>query len=333
MKYSIVLPVRNGGEFIKTCINSILKQSCPDFNLIVLENQSTDNTFSWLSSLQDQRLMIVPATQPLSIEENWGRIVSVPKNEFMTIIGHDDVLDKDYLSVMNELINRHPGAGLYQAHFRYIDGQGKTLRKCRPMAEVQQPKEVLHNFIGGTIDIMGTGFMMRSRDYDEVGGIAPYPNLLFADMELWIDISRKGYLAVDGRECFSYRTHPGATTSTSTDAKVFGAFERFVDYLEKLGNSDPAFAAVIYRDIDHFLQQYCQGISHKVLRTPVSKRQTPSVTQIIDRFREFGQRLKGDDSFEPLDSGKIRIGKVIDNNKWLHAFFLLFKRVVRKPVL
>lgn len=333
MRYSIILPVRNGGHFVQECIQSILSQSFPDFELVVLENSSVDDTLAWISSINDRRIKIFPAQQSLSIEENWGRIVTTTKNEFMTIIGHDDVLDKRYLETMDELIKKYPDASLYQTHFRYINAGGKEVRKSLPMAERQSPADVLHNFLCSTMDIMGTGFMMRSKDYDNIGGIKPYPNLLFADMELWTELSRKSYLAVAPQECFSYRIHPASTTSVSNDFKTLKAFDQFVTYLKELKIKDATLNEVIQKDSDVLLGQYCQGITHKVLRTPQSKRQTPSVEEIIDKFREYGKQLKGDGSFEPLDSSKIKMGRMIDNNKLLHSLFLTFKSFFPKPVL
>ena len=110
MKYSIILPVRNGGEYVKECVNSILTQSLNSFNLLILDNCSTDGTFEWIISLNDARIKIYPAAKSLSIEENWDRIKSLPKNEFITLIGHDDILDKHYLEVMDRLISKHPKA-------------------------------------------------------------------------------------------------------------------------------------------------------------------------------------------------------------------------------
>src|SRR6185295_11425434 len=96
-KYSIILPVRNGGEYVKDCINSILNQTLPDFGLHVLDNCSTDGTREWIESINDERITIYPGEKPLTIEENWSRIVSIPKNEFITLIGHDDILFPGYL--------------------------------------------------------------------------------------------------------------------------------------------------------------------------------------------------------------------------------------------
>ena len=136
----------------------------------MLDNCSTDGTLEWLYSLRENRIIIHESATPLSIEANWGRIKYIPKNEYITLIGHDDILDDHYLETMNTLILKHPSAGLYQAHFQYINKDGSVLRNCRPMDEIQHGHEFLAAFMCGIIDSTGTGYMMRSKDYDKLGG-------------------------------------------------------------------------------------------------------------------------------------------------------------------
>ena len=118
-KYSIILPVRNGGEYVKACINNILSQTLQDFNLLVLDNCSTDGTSEWLASLKNEKIILFPAGKPLTIEENWGRIKDISKNEFITLIGHDDLLYPDFLKNIDSLIRAYPAAGLYHTHFHF----------------------------------------------------------------------------------------------------------------------------------------------------------------------------------------------------------------------
>lgn len=332
MKYSIVLPVRNGGQLVKQCVASVLAQDYGDFNLLILDNSSTDGTFKWALSINDPRVHVYSSTAALTIQESWGRIKSIPRNEFMTIIGHDDLLDTSYLQAMDALIGKYPDASLYQAHFRYIDEEGNLVRKCAPMAEKLSPTEVIHNFLNSKMDIMGTGFMARSADYDAIGGVPAYPSLLFADMELWIELSRRSFLAVAESECFSYRVHPAAMTPNSADLDVLEAFDQFVNYLEKLKKEDRQLAATIGRDSKQLLKQYCQGITHRVLRTPHKKRLTPSVAAIIGQFREYGSRLLDGEKYEPLDSKIVKLGMIIDENPFLHSLYLLFRKVYSKPL-
>src|SRR5688572_11626247 len=124
-KYSVILPLRNGGEYLKLCVNSILAQTLNDFNLVVLDNQSTDGSVEWLEQLNDSRIIVHKSESSLTIEENWGRIKDIQKNEFITLIGHDDILYPNYLAEMDMLIRKHPAAGIYQAHFLYINDKGQ----------------------------------------------------------------------------------------------------------------------------------------------------------------------------------------------------------------
>ena len=192
-KYSVILPVRNGGKYVRECIQSIFNQTLADFNLLVLDNCSSDGTLEYVRSLHDEKIEIYPAESPLSIEENWGRIKLIKKNKFMTLIGHDDILHSDYLMEIDSLMRKHPDASLYHTHFKYIDGDGKFVRSCLPMCEMQQAHEFIACQMNRTIDSTGTGYVMRSDDFDQLGGMpVHYQNLIFSDYELWVKLMMKG---------------------------------------------------------------------------------------------------------------------------------------------
>lgn len=332
VKYSVILPVRNGGDYVKDCVNSILGQTLPDFELLVLDNCSTDGTLEWLFSLTDSRIKIYPSDKSLSIEENWSRITAIPKNEFITLIGHDDLLDPHYLETMDELIRKHPEASLYQTHFRYIDSKGGLIRVCKPMDEVQTATDFLAFFLANTIDTMGTGFMMRSKDYDETGGIPPrYPNLLFADFELFINLSQKKYKATSHREAFAFRLHQSMTT-TSSDVKFQKAYDEFIAYLKHLKNSSSDFAEIIRKYGVEFIRLYSKGLAHRLLRTPVSKREGQTVADLIQKNIQYAKELAPEVNFHPETDFSVRLAKRIDNNSLLRSAFRAFKSFYSKPI-
>lgn len=330
MKYSIILPVRNGGEYVKECIRSILLQSIADFNLLILDNCSTDGTTEWLHSLKDERIKIYPSDKPLSIEQNWGRITTIEKNEFITLIGHDDILDPTYLETMDQLIDLHPHAGLYQTHFRYINAGGGTIRACKPMAAKQTAPEFLSFVLCHMIDTMGTGFMMRSEDYDRLGGIPPYPNLLFADFELWIKLIGKKYLACSFNECFAFRLHQ-STTTTSSDLKFGDAFKKFTDFLIELKAEDEINKAINRYGIE-FMRFYTKGLAHRLLRSPYSKRNNKSVKTLLAECKAIADELVPGNSFQPEEEFSVRLARQIDSNTVTRHLFLQFKKLYAKPV-
>mgnify|MGYP001601175744 FL=1 len=331
-RYSIILPVRNGGEYVKLCVHSILSQSFRHFNLIILDNNSVDGTKEWIRSLRDERIVLYESDKSLSIEENWGRITSVNKNEFITLIGHDDLLDMEYLTVMDKLISENPHASIYLAHFRFIDANGSLIRKCKPMAPKETAAGFLKSFLTNQIDVNGTGYMVRSTDYDAVGGIPPYPSLLFADFELWIRLTQMGYKATAPEECFSFRIHK-STTSTSTDRRLQMALEKFINFLVSLKNESPELNKIIVEHSEDFLLAYCKGLSHRLLRTPLEKRDNLSVKSLLEKCKNYADMLSPGNHFNPSAVPSIRIARMLDQSAFGRKLFLQFKRIYSKPLL
>lgn len=332
-KFSIILPVRNGGEYVKECVNSILSQTLQDFDLLVLDNCSTDGTLQWIESLNDDRIRVYPSTTPLGIEENWGRIVTLPKNEFITLIGHDDILKPGYLKTMNDLIIKFPNATLYQTHFSFVDWKGRKIRNCKLMQEKEDGPEFLSTILQNKIDIVGTGFMMRSKDYDMLQGIpTSYPNLLFADFALWLNFSLLNYKATSSLEGFYFRLHQ-STTSASTDEKYQQAFEKFIYFIEALKSKGIAYQKVIEENADKFILHYCQSLSHRILRTPLKKRSGQSVDSIIKKGKSYATLLTKNKNFNPLSHPSIAMAKLIDGNFVTRNLFLTLKKVYNKPFL
>jgi hypothetical protein len=179
---------------------------------------------------------------------------------------------------------------------------------------------------------MGTGFMMRSKDYDACGGIPPrYPNLLFADFEIFINLSRLGYKATAADPAFSFRLHQ-STTTTSSDLKFHESFAIFIDYLYSL-KKDEEFNTAIERYGIDFLSLYCKGLSHRLLRTPMDKRQGKSVKYFIELIKSYADKLVPNNNFDPEKQLSVKFAKQIDSNAVTRSLFLLFKKVRNKPVL
>ena len=331
-KFSIVLPVRNGGTYVKECINSILAQTYPDFNILILENGSTDGTAEWISALTDPRIQIFPATTPLNIEQNWGRIVSIPKNEFMTCIGHDDIFLPDYLAEINKLITLNPQASLYQTHFDFIDAKGKTLKSCLPMNDTLYDHQFVSAILAQQIDVNGTGFITRSAAYDAMGGIPAYPNLLFADFCLWIQLCGMGYLAISPKNCFQYRIHQ-SMTKTSSDERFHTGFGIFMQFLFALKMQSVLLADAINTHANHFITFYCRSFAHRLLRTKHSERKNITLSRWLVQCREYSDLLVKNNLVDPANDNTIKLAQLIDRTALGRFIFLLFKKIYNKPVL
>ncbi len=332
MKFSIIVPTFNSEKWIQQCVNSILSQAFRDFEIIILDSGSTDETLGWLKTIKDERLILYKTDKRLSIEENWGRIINVPKKEYMTILGHDDILQPGFLKEINQLISLNPDASLYQTHFAFINATGKIIRKCKPMKEKYSKYDFLNSVMNNSIDLTATGYVMRSKDYDDIHGIpVNYPNLLFADFELWQRLINKSYMVVSPLNLFSFRVHK-SVTSVSQDYRLHAAFEIFIQFLVNLKQQDNQMKTIIEKYGSQFLLFYCKGFSHRLLRTPLENRNGLTIDMFIEKTKELAEELGVEKKYSPEKLFSIQIAKLIDSNPVFRKMFLGFKRIYSQPL-
>lgn len=301
-QFSVILPVRNGMPFVKECVASILAQTHRDLDLLVLDNESTDGTAEWIESLRDERIRVRRSDRSLSITESWGRIKSVPnKREFMTMIGHDDLLDPRFLELIAALIARHPDAALYQTGSRLINSEGKTIRSSKPVPPRETAAQYLTARLTYQRDVFGTGYVMRSADYDRLGGIPPFERLFFADDALWMLLSQQSYKASDPAETFSVRIHP--RSESASVPSLWPSFLRGLDQLDEFMRdyvqTDPDSAEVYGRLGAGFYLRYMQNVLIYALveASQKGRRLEPTVREQI---RDSLQRKAGNDVADRL---------------------------------
>ena len=233
--FSIILPVRNGMPYIIDSVNSVLNQSYRNFELHILDNNSSDGTLEWCKSLQDKRVKISASQDSLSIEDSWGRITDIEKFEFITMFAHDDILLPDFLKNINILINQYPDAKLYQTNGELIDNNGSLIRKCQPIKEIETSKDYLQERFSANRDVFGTGYVMRSETYDRLGGIPKFNKLSFADDALWLMLIDNGFKACCKSNSIQVRIHENSVSATNP-SNWFGfleAIKQFSEFLNK----------------------------------------------------------------------------------------------------
>ncbi len=246
-RYSVVLPVRNGAAYVGVAVRSVLSQSCPDLELIVLDSFSDDTTLEVVAAASkgDARVKIIQAERPLSITESWARIRVLCEGgaiggDFMTILGHDDRFMPDFLQVISELINEHPAAPLFQTHFRLIDSDGHIIRRCMPIPVRESLGDFFLARCWGVRDAFGTGYVFRPGDYVACGGIPPYPRLLFSDDMLWMRLLNKGEKISSEKTCFEYRVHSISASAEHHTADKYTSFlSAFAQFMHDLETEFP----------------------------------------------------------------------------------------------
>ncbi len=330
--FSIIIPFKTGKTYLRECLHSALLQTHDDFDIIILADNTSnqDGALDAVVALKDPRIRIEAAEENLNILENWGRIKDIVKKEYMTILGYDDLLENNFLKLVAKMIESDPKASLYHTHFNYIDSEGHVIKPCLPLPSQLSASEYLAMTLEEKVSVMATGYVFRSADYDKLGGIPiQYPNLIYADLQLWLDLIKLGYLKVAPEAAFSFRIH-ASVTKTSKDRIILNAFLVYLQYLISLKNQDKDLGNIIDQLGPAFLNNSTKAIIHRLLKTPKANRDQLSMEEVFNSISPLAKNLEW--NYSPLQIPGVRSAVFIDSINPLHQLFLAFKKIYKKPI-
>ena len=125
MKFSVLLPTRNGGKYLKSCIESVLSQDYKDMELIVFDNANTDNTAEVVNSYSDdKRLKYYRIDSVVSVTDNWNNALKKSSGDYVLMMGDDDFLLPGYFDTLDKIIKENDfpdGISYFGYSFIYPD--------------------------------------------------------------------------------------------------------------------------------------------------------------------------------------------------------------------
>ncbi|MDH5573452.1 MAG: glycosyltransferase family 2 protein [Gammaproteobacteria bacterium] len=214
--FTIAIPVHNGEPFLSETIHSVLEQTYPHFELVILENASTDNTVKIIESFDDPRINVQPSDSLLPIEDNWARIMHIESpQEYLVLLCADDILLPTFLEEIVYLIQKEPQATLYHTHAVYINDTNQIVFYGKGAPPVESANEYISAINTGKEDVFGSGYVMRFEDFKRVGGLPSFRRLLFADMYFYYSLASLGYKACVQEILAHYRRTSTGTTNAS----------------------------------------------------------------------------------------------------------------------
>jgi glycosyltransferase involved in cell wall biosynthesis len=167
-KVSVIISTFNYGHFITRAVHSVLAQTFGDFELLVVDDGSEDNTRELVQQVHDQRLHYFwQHNQGPSAARNTG--IRLARGEYLAFLDADDEWYPDKMQAQLEMICNQPQVGLVYGHCEYIDSQGHLIDTVRNRRKGDLFIPLLRsNFITGT----ASSIMVRRACFDQLGGFS-----------------------------------------------------------------------------------------------------------------------------------------------------------------
>lgn len=209
-RVSVICIVYNSMAYLPQTVASVLAQSFRDFELIIVDDGSSDHVAAWVSSLSDPRLRFVSqSNQGIPAARNTG--LRHAAGEYVAFLDGDDLWDASKLAQQVACLDARPKVGLVYTHIDLIDAFGTSLGRseCMNVEGNALASVLVSNFIGS-----GSAPMLRKRCFDELGPFHTDPAIAWCDdWDMWVRVATRYEFAVLKRPLTRYRLHSGGAST------------------------------------------------------------------------------------------------------------------------
>lgn len=208
VKVSVVIPVYNREKYISKAIESILNQSLTDFEIICVDNGSTDRTKDVIREYvkRDKRVRLIENYRNI-IAYSYNLGIDAARGEYIAQLDSDDEYCPDTLENMVEYLDSHPKCGLAISYYELMDENGKTLKEFGIVKHLEYDR---NNIL--RVDGAGAVRVWRKSVIEEFGRFDVENFGRYAeDYDLILKLSEKYEVGRVHKVLYRYRRHPGNT--------------------------------------------------------------------------------------------------------------------------
>jgi glycosyltransferase involved in cell wall biosynthesis len=238
--FSICIPAYNAGKFLSATIESVLCQSFTDFELVLLDNASTDNTELLISLYPDSRIRVIRNMATVPAHENWTRAISQAEGAWIKLVCADDLLKPNALQKIHDDLMQHPEVLVHAGNRDVIDEAGKIVRLGKSRysdGAILSLANVVDRVLSSGSNPLGESICLtwKSDLSEQVGPFSKHWKY-FIDLDYWLRLSKTSLIYYTTEVLGSFRVSQGSWTSsigfrTTREAKdFFFSHEEFAPY-------------------------------------------------------------------------------------------------------
>lgn len=217
-KISIVIPSYNRADYVPATLDSILSQSYKDFEIIFIDDGSTDNTEEIVQAYMDRDYRVKYFKQPNSeraVARTYG--ISLAMGDYVCLVDSDDIWYHNKLEIQLEVMEADPGIIMSYASVNRIDMQGKSISSASRQHEGYTGwvffELLKRNFIPSVTPMIRKEALKKVKEQNTE--FIPYE-----DWDFWLRLSREGRFFHIVQPLGAYRLHPGQSVQNVNAERI-----------------------------------------------------------------------------------------------------------------
>jgi glycosyltransferase involved in cell wall biosynthesis len=208
---SVLLPVYNGGEYLKLAVNSVLEQDLEDFEFLILDDCSSDGSYEWLQELQDSRITLSRNETNRGLFYNLNLLIKKSDSPLIKLWAQDDIMYPNCLAGFVAFHQQHPQIGFSYCGRDVIDENGKIKENNGVDHTPEIINRVLHTGIAyftGSIAGNIANTCISKKALDKVG-VFNENMKISADFDMWVRLAEHYDTGFIRQKLIQLRDHEG----------------------------------------------------------------------------------------------------------------------------
>lgn len=243
---TVLIPVYNAELYLKQAIDSVLSQTFTDFELLIINDGSTDSSLDILHSYSDDRLRIISQSNAGIVKAlNLG--LDLAKGKYIARMDADDICYPHRLSTQFNFLQENPDYIGVGSNVNWIDKEGDYIFTFINPSSTYE--EIKRSFMKDNPFIHPSMFFLK----DEAIAVGKYPNLLnFEDYGLWKKLLDRGKMCNLNEVLLDYRMNPSSVSIDEKDlGKEFALIKRKALMNGKLSDEDQKILSDIIKSFSY----------------------------------------------------------------------------------
>ena len=207
-KVTVFIPVHNREAYIGAAIESVLGQSFSHFELLLIDDGSTDRSVEVIHSYDDPRIRVVCNERNLGIPQTRNRGLELAQGEYIALLDSDDIALPDRLQHQVAFLDQHPDIVQVGGWARRMDETGQLLKKVKRQPTAPDDIQVQLLF---RCSLSNTTIMARTRTLREYGYRNSFPRC--QDYDLYVRLVKRHKMANIPQVLTHARMHPTQITA------------------------------------------------------------------------------------------------------------------------
>lgn len=229
-KISLVMKVYNGEAHLREAVDSILAQTYTDFELLIIDDGSTDSSVDIIKSYDDERIRFLQNEKNMGLCATQNRVIDAAAGEYIAVMDCDDISYPTRFEKQAAYLDAHSEVMMCGSLRDDLTGETFT-----PFQEVMQltNQTLQFSLYFGNMYFTHSSIMFRAREYRDNGlsyGSVPVAE----DYAVIIEMARRYPIALLPERLIAYRIYPQSTSKTRAAELTAAAVQIKSDYLRSL---------------------------------------------------------------------------------------------------